>query len=91
MIVVDGQSIWLCYYPMRSGNKRFHGAWSLYGHVHGKLQKEDEHNLHVLTRDVGVDACNYKPVRFEELKEYMAPRVVWFEGWKERVKNRNFE
>jgi calcineurin-like phosphoesterase family protein len=32
-----------------------------------------------LTRDVGVDACDYKPVGFEELHAWMQPRVRAFE------------
>jgi hypothetical protein len=38
----------------------------------------DEAHPHLLTRDVGVDACEYRPVSFEELRAYMAPRVEAF-------------
>src|SRR4051812_38345305 len=37
METVDGQDIWLYHYPLRTWNKRFHGAWHLYGHVHGRM------------------------------------------------------
>jgi calcineurin-like phosphoesterase family protein len=78
MIRVEGQEIWLNHYPMRSWNKAFHGSWHFYGHVHGRLQREDERNLGMLVKDVGVDACDYRPMSFAELRVYMAPRVERF-------------
>ena len=78
MIGVEGQDVWLNHYPMRSWNKAFHGSWHLYGHVHGRLQAEDAEQAWRLTRDVGVDACEYRPIGFESLQEYMQPRQVAF-------------
>ena len=78
MVRVEGQEIWLNHYPMRSWNKSFPGSWHLYGHVHGRLRREDARNPTMLVRDVGVDACDYRPVSFAELREYMAPRVEAF-------------
>jgi calcineurin-like phosphoesterase family protein len=78
MIEIDGQEIWLNHYPMRSWNKAFHGSWHVYGHVHGRLQKEDAAKPGMLVKDVGVDACDYRPWSFEELRQYMAPRVEAF-------------
>jgi calcineurin-like phosphoesterase family protein len=78
MIEVEGQAIWLNHYPMRSWNRSFHGSWHFYGHVHGRLSAEDARNDSTLTKDVGVDACSYRPWSFAELREYMAPRVVKF-------------
>lgn len=75
MIRVEGQEIWLNHYPMRSWNKAFHGSWHLYGHVHGKMQAEDARENWRLTRDVGVDACDYRPISFAELSDYMGPRI----------------
>jgi calcineurin-like phosphoesterase family protein len=79
MIRVEGQEIWLNHYPMRSWNKAFHGSWHLYGHVHGRLQREDAAKPATLVKDVGVDACDYRPWSFEELRAYMAPRVAAFQ------------
>jgi len=63
---------------MRSWNRSFHGSWHLYGHVHGRLVAQDAEQDWLLTRDVGVDACGYQPWSFEDLREYMAPRVEKF-------------
>ncbi len=82
MIEVSGQDIWLNHYPMRSWDRSFHGSWSLYGHVHNRLETEDRANLHWLTKDVGVDACGYRPWSFEQLSAFMAPRMEAFRQWK---------
>ena len=82
MIRVQGQSVWLNHYPMRSWDRSFHGSWHLYGHVHGQLMDEDSKITHRLTRDVGVDACDYRPISFEEVRVYMQPRITDFEAFK---------
>ena len=82
MIVVEGQEIWLNHYPMRSWNKAFHGSWHLYGHVHGRLQREDAAKPTMLVKDVGVDACDYRPWSLDDLKRYMAPRIEAFQRQK---------
>jgi calcineurin-like phosphoesterase family protein len=75
MVHVEGRDIWLNHYPMRSWNGSFYGSWHLYGHVHGRFSAEDAANAWMLTKDVGVDACDYRPWSFEELRDYMAPRI----------------
>ncbi len=85
MIKVQGKKIWLNHYPMRSWDKSFHGAWHLYGHVHGRLQEEDAKNQRHLVRDVGVDACDYVPLSFADLEKYMAPREDSFWEWRRKV------
>jgi calcineurin-like phosphoesterase family protein len=78
MIEVEGQDIWLNHYPTRSWNRSFHGSWQLYGHVHGRMAAEDAAHPSLLTKDVGVDACDYRPWSFAELSAYMAPRIEKF-------------
>lgn len=85
MVHVEGQDIWLNHYPMRSWHKAFHGSWHLYGHVHGKLAGEDARLSWRLTRDVGVDACDYRPVSFAELRDYMQPRIAAYAAHKEAL------
>jgi calcineurin-like phosphoesterase family protein len=82
MVRVAGQEIWLNHYPMRSWNKSFHSSWHFYGHVHGRLMAEDQANPRLLTRDVGVDACGYRPWSFDELRDYMRPRIEKFQEMK---------
>ena len=49
-IKIHGQKITLCHYPMLSWRSSFHGAWHLFGHVHGKLENPAPFSI-----DVGVD------------------------------------
>lgn len=71
---VDGQRITLCHYPMRSWNGSFHGAWHLFGHVHGRMENVNTG----LSFDVGVDVpdWDYKPVSFEQVKAKMAKKKL---------------
>lgn len=39
----------LCHYPMASWNRKIHGSWHLYGHVHGRFQNSG------LSWDIGID------------------------------------
>lgn len=62
------QPIVLCHFAMRVWNKSYYGAWQLYGHSHGSLPDDK----YTLSLDVGVDAWNYRPVSYEEVKARMA-------------------
>lgn len=43
----------LCHYPIASWNRKIHGSWHLYGHVHGRFANTG------LSYDVGIDnQCN---------------------------------
>jgi calcineurin-like phosphoesterase family protein len=79
MFRAEGQDVWLNHYPMRSWNRSFHGTWHLYGHVHGRLAAEDAANDWTLTKDIGVDACDYRPWSMDDLRAYMAPRLEKFD------------
>lgn len=61
-IEVNGMHLVLCHYPFRTWNGMYRGAWNLHGHSHGQLKK--------LTRqaDVGVDAWDFRPVTFAQIK-----------------------
>ena len=58
----------LCHYPMASWDKKPHGAWHLYGHVHGRFKNKD------LSLDVGIDNSEilWKPINLWEVAEIMA-------------------
>lgn len=65
-----GEKITLYHYAQRVWRNSHHGAWHLFGHSHGMLP-----NFH-RSMDVGVDAQNYRPVSFEEVKRYMDKQEV---------------
>jgi calcineurin-like phosphoesterase family protein len=86
LIEANGQVIFLNHYPMRSWDRSFYGAWSLYGHVHDRLTWEDKAKPWTLTKDVGVDADpKYKPESLTDLRAYMAPRMELFFERKKRL------
>lgn len=65
---VQDKFIVMCHYAMRVWNKSHHGSYHLYGHSHGTLPQ------HGLSMDVGVDANEFKPISFEEIKLVMEHR-----------------
>jgi calcineurin-like phosphoesterase family protein len=60
-ITIDGQQIVLCHYPMRTWKNRSHGAYQLYGHVHGKMEGIGRQ------MDVGVDTHDFYPYSWDEI------------------------
>lgn len=63
---INGQFLTMCHYPMISWNKSHYGSWLLYGHTHnGNIPLQGK------MMNVGVDKNNFKPVNFEQVKEYM--------------------
>ncbi len=66
------QHIILFHYAMRVWRSDHRGTWQLYGHSHNTLpDKEDK-----LAFDVGVDAHDFYPLSYEEVKAIMA-RKNW--------------
>lgn len=68
---VYNQDIILLHYAMLVWDKSHHGAWHLYGHSHGTLPNDPNS----LSMDVGVDANNFTPVSFDEVKAVMATKT----------------
>lgn len=64
-IAIDNQRIILSHYAQRTWQGAFRGAWHLYGHSHGNLPPFRK------SMDVGVDAWEFRPVSFEEIRERM--------------------
>jgi len=65
------QRIILFHYAMRVWRGDYRGTWQLYGHSHGKLpDKKDQ-----LAIDVGVDAHDYYPVSYDEVKAIMSHKT----------------
>lgn len=59
----NGQKIFLSHYAHRTWRCDHYGSWHLYGHSHGHLPGIGR------SMDVGVDACDYRPISFEEIHE----------------------
>lgn len=64
-IVVEDQPITLCHYAMRTWKKSHFNSWHLFAHSHGRLESFGK------SFDVGVDAHNFYPLSFEEVKKIM--------------------
>ena len=62
------QYVTVCHYPMLSWYRSYHGAWQLFGHVHGTIKGG------VNQLDVGVDVHNFTPVNWESVKEIITKK-----------------
>lgn len=68
----------LCHFPMASWNRKIHGSWHLYGHVHGRFQAPG------LAWDCGIDnratACGVfgwcRPINLYEVCLIMSERAL---------------
>jgi calcineurin-like phosphoesterase family protein len=59
----DKQDVFLSHYAHRIWNRAHYGVWHLFGHSHGGMPDL------LKSCDVGVDAWNYFPVSYTQLKE----------------------
>lgn len=61
---VNNRPMFLFHYPCISWPSKSYKSWHLFGHVHGRLRgKTPSYSL-----DVGVDAHEYRPISFDEIK-----------------------
>ena len=65
------QNIVLCHYPFERWDKAHYGAWHLHGHCHGTLLSTDNQ----ARLDVGVDAHEFQPISYGEIKLRMTRKV----------------
>ena len=74
------QKIAMCHYAIESFHDQHRGAWMLHGHSHGTLRSPTT----MRRLDVGVDATawrlgrvasSYRPLSYEEIREYMSHRT----------------
>ncbi len=70
-IKVLDQKLILMHYAMRTWNRQHKGAWQLYGHSHNNLPELPT----LMSMDVGIDAHNYSPVSFDEVKLHMEAKI----------------
>jgi calcineurin-like phosphoesterase family protein len=64
-IIIDNQRLFLTHYYVWNWYEEHPNSWHLYGHVHGRRAPKYG------AIDVGVDAFNFKPVSWEEIKDIM--------------------
>lgn len=64
----DSNAVCLCHYPIVSWNKKYHGSYHIYGHIHANID-EDYYYLKTLERalNAGCMINGYMPVTFKEL------------------------
>lgn len=65
---IEDSTLILFHYPMHTFEKMYYGAFHLFGHVHGTVQFADRR------MDVGVDANNFRPISYQEVKEKLGNR-----------------
>ena len=71
-INVKGQKITLTHYAMWTWDCSHRSSWNLFGHSHNMI-----HSLSgTFSCDVGVDAWDYHPVSFEQLKLFMSEKDI---------------
>lgn len=59
---IDGQSLIMCHYSMRAWRGKARGAWHLFGHSHGRLEKMEQ------SLDVGTMCWDYRPLSFDQVR-----------------------
>jgi calcineurin-like phosphoesterase family protein len=76
----------LDHYPGHSWHSSHKGAWQLFGHVHGAMdRRHEQHPGWLLSLDVGVDSHDFKPwLWHEELVPAMDRRVPAWKEWRDR-------
>ena len=63
----------LMHYPMLSWPRSRHGSLMLHGHMHSdRSYNEQNRDAGILRYDVGVDANNYCPVSYEQIRAFFS-------------------
>lgn len=65
----DGQTIWMCHYPLMTWANAHHGTWHTHGHSHGNGQWADSTRL-----DVGMDATGRVVISYDEVAKILSAR-----------------
>ena len=70
-VSLNGRYFALMHYPMLSWPKKNSGSIQLHGHIHARMDyNEQNRNEGVLRYDVGVDANNFYPVSVKQIIEF---------------------
>jgi calcineurin-like phosphoesterase family protein len=71
-MAIGEQRSFLCHYPLREWPNAWRGAWRLYGHVHGKFNRDPLG----LSLDVGVDSHSFAPIDLATVASEMRKRAL---------------
>ena len=64
-----GHPLTVCHYCMLTWQASHYNSWQLFGHSHGRLQKDLGKQY-----DIGVDNNNFYPISYDQVKEIMKNR-----------------
>ena len=66
----------LMHYPLLSWPKEHRGSFMLHGHIHsGPEYNEQNRAAGILRYDVGVDANNFCPISFEQIRAFFGRKI----------------
>ncbi len=70
-VSLNGEYFALMHYPMLSWPKSKHGSYQLHGHIHARMEYNEQNRAEGIKRyDVGVDANYYCPVSVNQIIEF---------------------
>jgi calcineurin-like phosphoesterase family protein len=75
-ITVFDKTVAVCHYPLMAWDRSRYGSWMLHGHVHSKVEWGHtrivwRRGKPILRADVGVDAWDFAPASFEQIRDVM--------------------
>ena len=70
-IKIDEQRLVLFHFPILSWHQMHKGSWHLHGHCHNNLKFDNGPMM-----DVGVDACDWRPIEYSEVRERLIDREI---------------
>lgn len=73
-VTIGGKQITMCHYPMVSWRGRSHGAYHVFGHVHGKFPGIGR------SMDVGVDTNNFALYSWGEIDARLGGKEIYPAG-----------
>ena len=74
-LIVCGQPIVVCHYPISSWNGMSHGSWCICGHCHGSFSGSQLENKEGKILDVGIEVVK-EPISFAEVKAIMNTKSI---------------
>lgn len=73
LVLKGSPDIVMFHYPIYNWDKKHHGSWHLFGHVHNNPCNAERNGLCL---NVGVDVCAFAPLTMEEVADKLRGREV---------------